>query len=124
MSEYKQPIENSQRYLRSALIVVTILLVIATYFAITGHQSTKELSDAEAAVEGARAIYIEGTLKNNPDATYASSNCEFNALNEHYNLVDLLSIQDRIDDGKATEAEIQELRSTVKHCQSESNTKR
>lgn len=117
MPEHKQPIENSNRYLRPALIVVTILLIVATYFAITGHQSTKELSDAEAAVEGARAVYIEGALKNNPEATYASSNCEFNALNEHYTLVGLLSIRDKIDEGKATKDEINELRSTVKHCQ-------
>lgn len=123
MSDHKQSIKNSQRYLKPALIVAVVLLLIATYFAVIGRQTTTELSDAEAAVAGARAIYIEGALKSDPKATYAGSNCEFNALNEHYTLVGLLSLQDKIDSSEATETELRELRSTVAHCRPDSKSK-
>ncbi len=107
------------RFLRLVLkisLVLLVILLIAAYFMIASQQNTTQLSDAEVAVAGARAIYIEGALKNNPEATYASSNCEFNALNKRYMLVGLLNLQDKIDSGKATQSEIQELQSTVAHC--------
>lgn len=116
MSDHLHPADNNQRYLKPALIVAVVLLLFVTYFAFMRQQATTELSDAEAAVEGARALFIEDALKNHPNATYANSNCAFNALNERYMLTGLLSLQDKIDSGEATKSEIQELNATVAHC--------